>query len=651
MGTERRIIHFLWRIGYNATLREGEPENTMNYINRFRTFILVLIDIVLVNAAVYISLLLRFEGTIPLQYIDSYFRLLPFLTIITIACLIALKQYNRIWEYASINEMLAILSAVSLSMVIVIIAIYTLQLPHFPRSIYLISWILMFLFISCSRISWRVFRDLVLRNNNGHQKARRVLIVGAGDAGAIVAREMINNVHLNLKAVGFIDDDPSKRNKLLSGIPVVGTRRQIPGLVEKMEIDEIIIAMPSVTSEVVRELVDICRKTPAKLRILPGVYESTMKNPLAALREIQMEDLLKREPVNIDLHEIAGYLTGKTVLITGGGGSIGSEMCRQAVEYDPAHLIIVDNCENNLFDIQMELSEYEFSGELHIELVDVKNRPKLETIFARYKPQVIFHAAAYKHVPLMESHPEEALQNNVFGTKNVAEMADKYGTEIFILVSTDKAVNPSSVMGATKRIAELVIKDINRNSKTRFAAVRFGNVLGSRGSVIPTFINQIAKGGPVTVTHPDMVRFFMTIPEAVQLVFQAGALAEGGEIFVLDMGDPVKINDLARDLITISGYEPGVDIEITYTGIRPGEKLYEELFTDREGMSSTRHERIFISKKQLDENYIGIRKNIAMMTEALFERKELVRLIKMLVPEFRKQFEEEFQKQSAARVV
>jgi FlaA1/EpsC-like NDP-sugar epimerase len=623
----------------------------MSYLNRFRTLALILIDIVLINAAVYVSLLLRFDGTIPLQYIDAYFKLVPAFTIITITCLIALKQYNRIWEYASINEMLAILSSISLSIVLVMLVIYALQLPHLPHSIYLLSWILMFLFISSSRISWRVFRDLVLKNSNGHQKARRVLIVGAGDAGAIVAREMMNNVHLNLKAVGFVDDDPSKRKKLLSGIPVVGTRSQIPNLVEILEIDEIIIAMPSVTGSVVRELMEICRKTPAKLRILPGVYESTMKNPLAALREIQMEDLLKREPVNIDLHEIADYLTGKTVLITGGGGSIGSEMCRQAIEYEPSHLVIIDNCENNLFDIQMELSEFEFSGEIHIELVDIKNRLKLETIFARYKPQVIFHAAAYKHVPLMESHPEEALQNNVIGTKNVAEMADKYGTEIFILVSTDKAVNPSSVMGATKRIAELVIKDINRTSKTRFAAVRFGNVLGSRGSVIPTFINQIAKGGPVTVTHPDMVRYFMTIPEAVQLVFQAGALAEGGETFVLDMGDPVKIDDLARDLISISGYEPGVDIEITYTGIRPGEKLYEELFTDREGMSSTRHERIFISKKQLDENYNGIRKNIAMITEPLFERKELVRLISKLVPEFRKQFEEDFQKQSTAKVV
>ncbi|MRS05363.1 polysaccharide biosynthesis protein, partial [bacterium] len=278
----------------------------------------------------------------------------------------------------------------------------------------------------------------------------------------------------------------------------------------------------------------------------------------------------------------------------------------------------------------------DIKGELQVELGDVKNRVKLEDIFSRHRPQVVFHAAAYKHVPLMESHPEEALQNNVIGTKNVAEMADKFGAETFILISTDKAVNPSSVMGATKRIAELIVKDINRNSRTRFAAVRFGNVLGSRGSVIPTFINQIAKGGPVTVTHPDMVRYFMTIPEAVQLVFQAGALAEGGEIFVLDMGDPVKIDDLARDLIRISGYKPDVDIEILYTGIRPGEKLYEELFTDREGMASTRHERIFISKKQLDEIYIGIRKDIGAMTDSNLGRKELVNLITMLVPEFRK---------------
>ncbi len=596
-----------------------------------------MIDIVLIIAALYIALLLRFEGHVPPEYIDAFYILAPLSAMITIALLFCFKLYNRVWEYASLKEMIAIFKAALLSFMIFTVLSLGTPLPDLPRSVFMINGVLVFFFVASSRIYWRIFRDEILNRNRKAPAGRRCLIVGAGDAGAIVAKEIQQNHRLTLDVVGFIDDDPRKQGRILAGIPVIGYRTDIPELTLDRNIEEIIIAMPSASGSTIREIVKLAKKTSARLRILPGIYDSTA-NPVSSLRDIQMEDLLGREPVKTDLTEISGYLTGKTVLITGAGGSIGSEMCRQITEFSPADLIIVDNCENNLFDIEQELLSNRLTKtRLHTVLLDVKNRDKLNTVFAKYQPQVVFHAAAYKHVPMMENHPEEALQNNVCGTKYTAEMADKYGCETFILISTDKAVNPSSVMGATKRIAELVIKDLNRSSKTRFASVRFGNVLGSRGSVVPTFIKQIEQGGPVTVTHPDMTRYFMTIPEAVSLVFQAGALAGGGEIFVLDMGEPVKISDLARDLITLAGYEPDKDIQIKYTGIRPGEKLYEELFTDREGMQSTKHERIFISQKQLDEKYEGILNTINILNQSpISTRKDVIKLVAKLIPEYRR---------------
>jgi|LSQX01.1.fsa_nt_gb FlaA1/EpsC-like NDP-sugar epimerase len=609
----------------------------MSSSTRLRILRLVIIDIVLIIAALYIALLLRFEGHIPLEYSDAFHILAPVNAVISIALLFYFKLYNRVWEYASLNELLAIFEATIISGFIFIILSLETPLPNLPRSVFLINWGLVFFFISSLRIYWRIFRDEILNRNRKDTAGRRCLIVGAGDAGAIVAKEIQQNHHLTLKLIGFIDDDPRKQGRILAGIPVLGYRTDIPQLSISHKIEEIIIAMPSASGKTIREIVKLAKKTSARLRILPGIYDST-SNPVSSLRDISMEDLLGREAVKIDLTEISGYLTGKTVLITGAGGSIGSEMCRQIADFAPEKLIIIDNCENNLFDIEQELLEKSLiKTKLHTELLDVKNRDKLMQVFAKYQPQVVFHAAAYKHVPMMENHPEEALQNNVYGTKNTAEMADKYGCETFILISTDKAVNPSSVMGASKRIAELIIKDLNRSSKTRFASVRFGNVLGSRGSVIPTFMKQIEKGGPVTVTHPSMTRYFMTIPEAVALVIQAGALAEGGEIFVLDMGEPVRIADLARDIITISGYQPDKEIMIQYTGVRPGEKLYEELFTDKEGMQSTKHERIFISQKQLDEKYEGIINTVNILSQKpVTSRKEIIKVVSTLVPEYRR---------------
>jgi FlaA1/EpsC-like NDP-sugar epimerase len=472
-------------------------------------------------------------------------------------------------------------------------------------------------------------------NRHRDTNCRNVLIVGAGDAGAMLVRELQNNPTLGLKAVAMVDDDPSKHKAILFGVPVLGPRKRIPYLVKDLEISEIIIAMPSVTGETVREIVDVCRQTPARVRILPGVYASACQNLAKNLRDVQMEDLLRREPVDTNIEEIAGYIKGKSVLVTGAGGSIGSELCRQLYNLLPSNLIMVDNCENNLFDIEQELSCYPDTVPIQPQLVDIRERDKLDRTFKRYKPQVVFHAAAYKHVPMMERHPDEAISNNVIGTRNIAEISDRYGVETFIMVSTDKAVNPTSVMGASKRLAELVVRNISRTSKTRFAAVRFGNVLGSRGSVVPTFIKQIEAGGPVTVTHPDMQRYFMTIPEAVQLIIQAGALTKGGEIFVLDMGEMVKIDDLARDLIRLAGYEPDKDIKVVYTGIRPGEKLYEELFTDRENMAATKYERIFISKKEMDDAYLNINKTVMTFAKSgLHNRADVLELIMNLLPEY-----------------
>jgi FlaA1/EpsC-like NDP-sugar epimerase len=400
--------------------------------------------------------------------------------------------------------------------------------------------------------------------------------------------------------------------------------------------NEMIVAMPSVPGNVVREIMELAQKTPARIRILPGIYQSTNRSIFSHIRDIQMEDLLRREPVRTDLKEISEYISGHTVMVTGAGGSIGSELCRQILDLSPAKLVLVECCENNLFEIENELANRNRPIEIHPELIDVRHIAALEKVFLKHHPQVVFHAAAYKHVPMMERHPEEAFYNNVLGTRNMAVLSDRYGVETFIFISTDKAVNPTSVMGASKRLAEMIIRDVNHHSKTNFAAVRFGNVLGSRGSVIPTFIKQIEQGGPVTVTHPEMKRYFMTIPEAVQLVIQAGAMAKGGEIFVLDMGKPVKIVDLAKDLIRLAGYEPGVDIEIKYTGIRPGEKLYEELFTNKEQMVSTKHERIFISNDELEEKYNNIEKTILTFAQVgRTNNKDVVEMIKKLVPEYR----------------
>ncbi|HWQ75597.1 MAG TPA: nucleoside-diphosphate sugar epimerase/dehydratase [Syntrophomonas sp.] len=601
----------------------------------FRYIVLMVVDAIMVNLSVYFALLLRLDGNIPAQYLHNFLYLIPLFTIVTLAFMFGLKLYGRIWEYASLGEMTTIFRALTCSMAVAMLIIYLFKIPGLPRSVYIISWLIMNALIGASRISWRIIRGAF--NQHDHDPRKNVLIIGAGDAGALLVREIHSNPYLHLNPVGIIDDDRNKRGKLLSGVTVLGNRSKIPLMVKSLQAEEIIIAMPSASGSTIREILEIARTTGARVKTLPGVYSGLKSSFVSHLREVSMEDLLRREPVASDLEEIAAYIGGKTVMVTGAGGSIGSELCRQICYANAARLVLVDNCENNLFDIEQELCHnQDCQAEILPVLMSVTNRAMMERAFRKYNPQVVFHAAAYKHVPMMESYPIEAFYNNVIGTKNATELSDIYGVQTFIMVSTDKAVNPTSVMGATKRLAELIVKDVDRTSKTtRFAVVRFGNVLGSRGSVVPTFIKQIEKGGPVTVTHPDMQRYFMTIPEAVQLIIQAGAMARGSEVFVLDMGEPVKINDLACELIRLAGWEPYRDIQIEYTGIRPGEKLYEELFNDRENMGATKHQRIFISKKDIDDKYINVGRTMQTFAKSGMSNKEdIIKLISLLLPEY-----------------
>jgi len=541
-----------------------------------------------------IPFILRFYDTGSLdRQLREYSIVAPFVSLIFISSFYVFKLYHRAWAYAGTGELMAVAQAVTAGSLGVIALTYFIS-STLPRSIMILSWAFIILLVGGSRLAWRVLVEH--QKGNSRRPGKRALIVGAGDAGVLVAREL-KNQNGGLAPVGFIDDDPDKQRLSILGLPVLGKREQIPSVVKRRDVALIIIAMPSVDGLIIRELVQICRSTPAEVKILPGVYQFLEGHvSVSYLRPVQLEDLLHREPVSVDLQEIAGYLKGETVLVTGAGGSIGSELCRQVAGFSLKKLVLLDHGENGIHDVWLELKERHPEAPLTAEIADIRDRPRIDYVFQKHRPAVVFHAAAHKHVPLMERHPDEAVKTNVFGARNLAEAADRAGVKVFVMISTDKAVNPSSVMGATKRMAELLVQQLDRLSETRFCAVRFGNVLGSNGSVVPIFERQIKNGGPVTITHPEMKRYFMTISEAVSLVIQAGAMAEGGEIFILDMGQPVKIVDLARDLIRLSGLDPDKDMAIKFTGIRPGEKLSEELLTPSEGATATRHRRIFTAR-------------------------------------------------------
>ena len=582
---------------------------------RVRMGILMAADVLALCLASFLGLFVRFDlniSRIPPEYAQAAMEFLPYYILASLVIFFLARMYSTMWSVAGVREALHVVAACGLASLVQIAGMVLLQLSV-PRSFFLVSFAALCAEELGIRLSYRVVISLF--GNHSRKAAKRIMIVGAGTSGSVILKEMTTSSLVNGCVVCFVDDDRNKAGKFLNGVPVAGNRNDIPRLAEEYKIDEIYIAIPSASARERKAIIEICRETGCQVKILPGIYQLINGEvSIAKLRNVEIEDLLGRDPIRVNLDEIMGYVSGKVVLVTGGGGSIGSELCRQVASHNPKQLIIFDIYENNAYDIQLELKEKYPDLDLVVLIGSVRNTHRIETVFEKYRPDIVYHAAAHKHVPLMEDSPNEAIKNNVFGTYKTAKAADKYGTSRFVLISTDKAVNPTNIMGASKRMCEMVVQMMNARSKTDFVAVRFGNVLGSNGSVIPLFKKQIEQGGPVTVTHPDIIRYFMTIPEAVSLVLQAGAYAKGGEIFVLDMGEPMKILDLAKNLIRLSGYTPDVDIPIVFTGLRPGEKLYEELLMNEEGMQDTPNKLIHIGKPiefdmerfegQLEELYV-----------------------------------------------
>ena len=557
------------------------------------SFLLLIADIILINVAIIISFWIRLPNFLRTPNFYAYQQIAFFFVALKLLSYWLFGLYGGIWRYSSINEAFSVFKAVTVASLATTGLVFFTQALPFPRSVILLDWFLNLLFIGGLRFTPRLRREL------GKQRVtpdKRLLIIGAGDAGEMVLREINKHPELGYKIIGFIDDDLKKVGRRIHNLNVLGTRREIAGIISQKNIDELIIAIPSASGKVTREIIREGEKARVKLRILPGIYKVIKGDvTISEIREVKLEDLLGRKPVEMNLKEISQYLEGKSVLITGAAGSIGSELSRQIMRFKPGKLLLLDNNENETYFLQMELMKKKPLFPIIFLINDIKERSVLETIWKNHRPEVVFHAAAHKHVPLMEENIAEAVRNNILGTKNLMETANGK-TERFILISTDKAVNPKSIMGATKRITELMMQLFN--DATKFCAVRFGNVLGSKGSVVPLFQKQIATGGPVTVTHPEIKRYFMSISESVSLIIQAGAISNGGEIFVLDMGEPIKIINLAKDLITLSGLEPEIDIPIKITGIRPGEKLNEELLTAAEGTKSTKYKKIFIAKPE-----------------------------------------------------
>lgn len=570
-----------------------------------RMVLIILLQAAIVAASLWGAFAVRFDFNISSVQLSRFYSLLPALLVIKLGVFWWQGLFRGWWRYVSMADLVVIVRAnVIASLLFLLYAFLAYRGTNIPRSVLVLDWMFCFLFMGGVRFVTRAFREHYLPMPARNRQPRsRLLVVGAGDAGQMIAREIRLNPALNLEVVGFVDDDPRKRKQFFQGFPVLGKIRRIGRICQEQGVDEIVIAIPSASGKDLRHIVELCQATEVKFKTLPGVGQLIDgKISIQQVKDVELEDLLGRASVKLDLSRIEACLKGKLVLVTGAGGSIGSEICRQVARFQPKKIVLFENAETPLFQIEREL-RMKFPGLRIVPIIgDIRFKARVEAIFDEFLPEVVFHAAAYKHVPMMECNPAEAANNNVRGTRIIADAAHQFGVERFVMISTDKAVNPTNVMGASKRAAELYVQALAKRSRTNFVTVRFGNVLGSNGSVIPIFKEQIAKGGPVTVTHPEVTRFFMTIPEASQLVLQAGSMGKGGEIFLLDMGEPVKIVKLAEELIQLSGYRPYEDIEIAFTGLRPGEKLYEELLLAGEGVQPTCHEKIMVARAgQCDE--------------------------------------------------
>jgi len=608
----------------------------------FFRIMLVMLDIISINLSSYLALLIRFElkwSSIEPQCLMAVNRMCIPNTITTLLIFLVLRLYHSLWRYASVREFFNVALACICSSIIHITSLF-LCYRYFTKSYVIVYTMLLLVFVFIIRFSYRISRHIFSMYSHG-KEPRNTMIIGAGEAGNMLMNELVMSNMLDSRIKCFIDDDKSKHNTYIHGVRVIGGRECILDAAKKYDINEIIIAIPTASKKTISELVDICKHTKGELKILPGMYQLVNgEATLDKLRNVEIEDLLGRDPVKVDIKSIMEYVCNKVILVTGGGGSIGSELCRQIAAHSPKQLIILDIYENNAYDIEQEL-KHDYPGLNLVTLIaSVRNTERMDSIFAKYRPDIVYHAAAHKHVPLMEDSPNEAIKNNVFGTYKTAVAADKYGTKRFVLISTDKAVNPTNIMGASKRICEMILQTFNKRSNTEFVAVRFGNVLGSNGSVIPLFRKQIEAGGPVTVTHPDIIRYFMTIEEAVSLVLQAGAYAKGGEIFILDMGQPVKIMDLARNLIRLSGYKPDEDIEIKITGLRPGEKLYEEMLMSEEGLTDTANSLIHVGKPLVFDEEAFLKKLEVLYDLAYSESDDIKSIVEEIVPTYREKSED-----------
>ena len=621
----------------------------MKHLVKNRNFWIILaIDALLLFVAYFLSYFIRFEGNIPKEWRLTFINTVWFIIPLKLAVFLNFKLYRGMWRYTSINDLLNLLKATFVSSTIIILAIlYIRRFEGYPRSVFVIDAFLTLFFIGGIRLFIRLVHQTSISDltniaqfsffQDTREGLKRLLIIGAGDAGEKILRELQSNPRLKYNVVGFLDDDSKKHGMQIHGVPVLGKIDQLSEIVKEHEVNELLIAIASATRKEMRRIIDLCKETGLKYRIIPGMGELIDgKSTVKAIRDVAYEDLMGRESIQLEMEKIGKYIKNKSILVTGAGGSIGSELCRQIAHFFPKDLILLDRTENNLYQIEVELKWGFPYLQCSPILGNVINRETLTRIFMRYRPDVVFHAAAYKHVPIMELNSWEAIFTNIRGTQVLLEVVKEFEVDRFVLVSTDKAVRPTNVMGASKRVAELLTQCYDsRVNPTRFMSVRFGNVIGSSGSVIPLFKRQIEKGGPVTVTHPEITRYFMTIPEAAQLILQAGAMGEGGEIFILDMGSPVKILDMARDLIRLSGFVPDEDIEIKFTGLRPGEKLYEELITEGEGILPTNHEKILVLRKEpCDLNWLkGKIEELTVLAEKQ-DSAGIKRKLKKILPEY-----------------